>query len=101
LEGKGCWLSIDQLQLWQDKKAGSDERPPTIIIDGCDHRCGARSVDQAGLKAEFHLVLSELGIDESETETNLTEALVLAKDGILAESTRVTLKIPMIPGCCC
>lgn len=101
LEGKGCWLSIDQLQLWKDNQAGANKRPPTIIIDGCEHRCGARSLNQAGLKAEFYLVLSELGIEEADIETDLAEALVLAKDGIIAESTRITLKVPKIPGCCC
>lgn len=101
LEGKGCWLSIEQLQLWQDNQAGTEEIPPTIIIDGCDHRCGARSVDQAGLKVEFHLTLSELGIEETDAGANFAEALILAKDAIIAESTRITMKIPMLPGCCC
>lgn len=101
LEGRGRWLSIDQLQLFQKQQADNSETPPTIIVDGCDHRCGARSVEQAGLKAEFCLVLSDLGIEENDIRENFQETLLLAKDGVIAEATRVTMKVPMIPGCCC
>ncbi|WP_419176612.1 putative zinc-binding protein [Desulfosediminicola sp.] len=101
LEKEGRWLDTEHIALCQKTEANGPEMPPTIIVDGCERRCGARYAEQTGLQADFHLVLSDLGIDDNDLQENFAEALILAKDGIVAEATLVTMTIPMIPGCCC
>lgn len=72
-----------------------------IIVDGCDKQCMLDKMKEYRCKTEFELNLSEMGIADRQQKDLLPEDLELAKDAIVAASSRVSLKPPVFPGCCC
>lgn len=79
-----------------------DNADRTIVVDGCEKRCMEKEMQQYDLVSEFHLTLTDLGIEEqSGPIRNHEENLLLAQDGIVAESTRASETFPRIPGCGC
>jgi uncharacterized metal-binding protein len=72
-----------------------------IAVDGCKEQCISKILNSLKIECEFHLILTDLGI-ENENDIEITvEDLQLAMDGITTESTRVSAVTPRMPGCCC
>jgi uncharacterized metal-binding protein len=42
-----------------------------IAIDGCEDRCALKTLEKAGLTAEVHVVLSEMGIGKKAAQANM------------------------------
>ena len=62
LEGKAEWV---QQELFDKKILGqsaSYESKPFIIVDGCPKKCRQKRLEKESWSAEFHLVLSDIGI---------------------------------------
>lgn len=100
LEGKGEWVRYAQdggLQELSSKKTGS---PPFIVVDGCEQQCERKRLEALNCDFEFHLSLSELGIEKTDYTEMVYEELQLVKDAIIAESTRLSERHPLIPGGC-
>jgi uncharacterized metal-binding protein len=36
-----------------------------LVLDGCTDRCGTKKLDEAGIQAEVHLMVTELGIEKT------------------------------------
>lgn len=72
-----------------------------ITVDGCDKHCMIKRMREQYGGTEFDLNLAELGIDERQQKELHPEDLELVQNGILAASSRVSLKHPVFPGCCC
>lgn len=73
----------------------------SIAVDGCEEQCVRKALNKLNLKAEFYLLLTDLGLEELEAVEITAEDLQLAMDGIEACATRVTGGLPQFPGCCC
>lgn len=72
-----------------------------IIVDGCYKRCMIKKLKEYQGKTEFELNLTDIGIDNRQQVDLDPEDLELTKNAILAASTRISMKHPIFPGCCC
>lgn len=99
----------DQVRVIGEKEVGDlqavleaiDKSDRCITVDGCESRCMMRKMAGHQCKTEFELVLTDMGIEDLEQTHLLVADLDLAKDAILAASTRISPKHPVFPGCCC
>lgn len=101
LEGRGEWVTSRQIADFQLHGITATDSSPFIVVDGCEKQCGRKHLETLECDFEFHLSLSDLGIEETEDDEIDGDALQLAKDGIISESTRLSEHPPMIPGGCC
>lgn len=72
-----------------------------IAVDCSEN--GSLSEQLADLKCEpeFKLALTDLGIEDMGESPCLDEDIDLVKDAIIAFSTRLSDRVPRLPGCCC
>lgn len=72
-----------------------------IAVD--DSETGTLGAQLAELKIEpeFKLTLNELGIEDLGDSLCTDEDIDLVKDAIIAFSTRLSERVPRLPGCCC
>ncbi len=42
-----------------------------VAIDGCEDQCARKTLEKAGLSADVHVVLTELGIEKKPAQPNL------------------------------
>lgn len=73
----------------------------SIGVEGCEQRCVAQLLNKHGCEVEFHLVLTDLGIENTDGVEIQGDDLQLAKDAIVSTATRVKDQVPVLPGCCC
>lgn len=104
LEGRGEWVRfgkivelIEKLSRGGGRSAGS---PTFIAVDGCGRQCLRKYLKTLQYDPEFHLSLEDLGIAEQDACEIAYETMQLAKDGIIAGSTRVSEQLPMFLGGC-
>lgn len=88
---------IDDLKTLKEAIRNSDR---CITVDGCDKQCMIKKMKEHQCRTEFDLNLADLGIEERQQTDLHPEDLELAQNGILAASSRVSLKHPVFPGCC-
>jgi uncharacterized metal-binding protein len=72
-----------------------------IAVDCCDTGKLSRKLTELQCEPEFKLILTDLGIDDRGDAACLDEDLDLVKDAIIAFSTRLSERVPRLPGCCC
>lgn len=93
-EGFGRLMLLDQLR--------QEEVPdPLLIIDGDSQRPLYKKVQALSLVPEFHLVVTDLGIETDDDTGFHGEDLQLLKDAIQAECTLVGGAAPQINCPCC
>ena len=73
----------------------------TITVDGCVRQCMLKQLASLQAETEFHLILSELGIEDRDDAPLSPDDLDLARDAIVAAATRISSLHPRIPGCSC
>jgi uncharacterized metal-binding protein len=65
-----------------------------VVIDGCEGRCVRKAFDGAGLKADVHVVVTELGIAKAHhfdyTQDEVAEVVGAVADAAGARSSRCT-----------
>jgi uncharacterized metal-binding protein len=108
LEGKAEWVSVGRIKDLPETAHETTSTPPFIVVDGCEKQCGRRYLEKLKCDIEFHLSLADLGIWNPQSPRIPQRAdigdedLQLVKDAIIAESTRLSARPPMIlGGCCC
>lgn len=93
-EGFGRVMLLEELS--QDEPPG-----PLLIIDGDSQRPLYKKVQELSFAPEFHLVVTDLGIETDDDTSFDAEDLQLLKDGIQAECTLVGDAVPQINCPCC
>ena len=56
-----------------DKLERARRAPMRIAIDGCEDQCARRTLELAGLPADVHVVLTNLGIEKAPAHPNLLD----------------------------
>lgn len=74
---------------------------PLLVIDGDSRRSLFKKVQALSVAPEFHLVVTDLGIETDDDTGFDAEDLQLLKDGIQAECTLVESAAPRISCPCC
>lgn len=88
----GCGLARDRGRL--------------LIVDGCDEICGRKIVEQQGQKPDYHLILTDLGIEKQDRTSETLNAdekagiIELVVDGIEACCAEVDGVFPQMTGPC-
>jgi uncharacterized metal-binding protein len=72
-----------------------------IAVDCCETGHLSKQLTDLHCEPEFKLVLTDLGIDDLGDSPCLDEDIDLVKDAIIAFSTRLSDRVPRLPGCCC
>jgi uncharacterized metal-binding protein len=36
-----------------------------LVLDGCSDRCAAKKLDEAGMKADYYMIVTDLGIEKT------------------------------------
>ena len=93
-EGFGNLMQLGELS--QNEPQG-----PLLIIDGDSQRLMYKKVQELSFAPEFHLVVTDLGIETDENTGYNAEDLQLLKDGIQAECTPVGDATPQMNCPCC
>ena len=55
-----------------------------VVVDGCELQCAKKLLKSFDIKAKYHLIVTDLGIEKNEIPTFSKADLVLVKDGIQA-----------------
>jgi len=100
LEGKGEWVECGQVTDLQIISSRPTDSPPFIVVDGCEQHCAKKCLEAISCGLEFHLTLADLGILKTESTEISYDELQLVKDAIIAESTRLSKRPPMMMGGC-
>lgn len=100
LQGKAEWLIVDAAEWSEEILKSAINGRPFIVVDGCERECGKKYFESAGWSFEFHLSLADLAIEKDGDWWSTGEELQLVKDAIVAESTRVSKKPPVMPMIC-
>ncbi len=68
-----------------------------VAIDGCEDQCVRKVLEQAGLPADVHAVLTELGVEKKPAQPNLIND---ARKVVEAVKTKLGAVAPPAGGCC-
>lgn len=71
-----------------------------ILVEGCNAGCGKKIIEAAGFKINHSLVLTDLGIEITQSLNYLPEDLELAQDGTQAACAEYSTLSPAT-GCMC
>lgn len=96
LQGKAEWFIAQPEEALKDVVARTINGRPFIIVDGCHLECVRKYFESHGCAFEFHLSLADLAIEKECEEGIIDEELQLVKDAIIAESTRISEKPPVL-----
>ncbi|WP_163338450.1 hypothetical protein [Desulfopila sp. IMCC35008] len=106
LEDEGKAISTDLFDLKNTDTVNKlkqlmEHADRCIAVD--DSETGSLSLQLAELQLqpEFKLALTDLGIEDLGDSPCTNEDLDLVKDAIIAFSTRLSERVPRLPGCCC
>ncbi len=97
LEGKGERVGFGKQIMFKR----TSESPPFIVVDGCEQQCSKKRLEALNYDLEFHLSLADLGIEKTAFSEITRDDILLVKDAIIAECTRLQERPPMIMGGCC
>ncbi len=94
-------LDLDNAETAVSLKQLMEHADRCIAVD--DSETGTLNGQLAELQCEpeFKLALSELGIEDRGDSLCTDEDIDLVKDAIIAFSTRLSDRVPRLPGCCC
>jgi uncharacterized metal-binding protein len=100
LEGRGEWLTVGRLAEISATKCTGTASLPCIVVDGCGQQCIRKRLEADNYTLEFHLSLDDLGIANTDATESMPANLQLAKDAIIAGSSRLSERQPALPGGC-
>jgi uncharacterized metal-binding protein len=68
-----------------------------VAIDGCEDHCVRRTLEKAGLTAEVHVVLTDMGIEKKPAQPNMISD---ARKAVDAVKQKLGLSAAPHRGCC-
>jgi uncharacterized metal-binding protein len=69
-----------------------------IAIDGCEDLCVRKTLEKAGLKADVHVVLTDMGIEKKPAQPNMISDAKKVVEAVNQKLGRSTA--PAAGGCC-
>ncbi len=71
-QGAGSLFCIAAIAARIDQKLDRARQAGTrIAIDGCEDHCVRKTLEKAGLKADVHVVVTDLGIEKKPAQPNM------------------------------